>query len=59
MHIEVPMAFKLNILPPDVDLETKAILKKTASAHRYLAELKGMSETIPNQRILINTLSLQ
>ena len=59
MHIEVSMAFKLNILPPEVDLETKAILKKTASAHRYLAELKGVSETIPNQRILINTLSLQ
>jgi len=40
-------------------LETVAILKKTASAHRYLAELKGISETIPNQSILINTLTLQ
>jgi len=28
-------------------------------AHRYLAELKGISATIPNQTILINTLSLQ
>lgn len=47
------------ILPPEIDLETKAILKKTASAHRYLAELKGISASIPNQAILINTLSLQ
>lgn len=28
-------------------------------ANRYLAELKGISETIPNQSILINTLVLQ
>jgi Fic family protein len=53
------MTFTLQPLPPAIDLETKAILKKTASAHRYLAELKGVSGTIPNQGILINTLSLQ
>lgn len=46
-------------LPPQYDVETKAILKKTTSAHRFLAELKGISGTIPNQGILINTLSLQ
>ncbi|MDD2228260.1 MAG: Fic/DOC family N-terminal domain-containing protein [Candidatus Cloacimonetes bacterium] len=53
------MALMLKNLPPDVDLETKQILKKVASAHRYLAELKGVSATIPNQLILINTLALQ
>jgi Fic family protein len=53
------MTFVLSSLPPSVDLESKAILKKAASAHRYLAELKGISESIPNQGILINTLSLQ
>jgi len=53
------MQFVLKPLPPEIDLETKAILKKTASAHRYLAELKGVSESIPNQGILINTLALQ
>ncbi len=37
----------------------KKILKKLAIAHRYLAELKGVSLTIPNQGILINTLALQ
>jgi Fic family protein len=39
--------------------ETRAVLKKTAEAHRYLAELKGVAATIPNEAILINTLSLQ
>lgn len=40
-------------------LETRPILKKTAEAHRYLAELKGVAATIPNEAILINTLGLQ
>ena len=53
------MSFILPTLPPQADLETKAILKKVTSANRYLAELKGVSGTIPNQAILINTLSLQ
>lgn len=41
------------------ELETRAVLKKTAEAHRYLAELKGVATTIPNEAILINTLALQ
>lgn len=53
------MSFSLSKLPPDIDIETKQILRKAASAHRYLAELKGVSATIPNQSILVNTLSLQ
>jgi len=53
------MDFILRPLPPAGDLETKAVLKRAASAHRYLAELKGLSKTIPNDAILINTLSLQ
>lgn len=39
--------------------ETRAVLKKAAEAHRYLAELKGVAATIPNEAILINTLTLQ
>lgn len=39
--------------------ETRNVLKKTAVAHRYLAELKGVAASIPNEGILINTLSLQ
>ncbi len=54
------MSSALTPLPPiDSDqLETKAVLKKLSSANRYLAELKGVSGSIPNQGILINTLSL-
>lgn len=53
------MKYDVNPLPPESDLETKAILRKLPSAHRYLAELKGMAATIPNESILINTLALQ
>lgn len=46
-------------LPLTIELETKAILKKVISANRALAELKGVANSIPNQHILINALSLQ
>ena len=44
-----------SLLPPKVDLEARAVLKALAPAHRYLAELKGLAATIPNEHILINT----
>lgn len=46
-------------LPLSVELETKPILKKLTKAHQALAQLKGVAGIIPNQSILINTLSLQ
>lgn len=46
-------------LPLSIDVETKPVLKKLAKAHQALAELKGVAGIIPNQSILINTLSLQ
>lgn len=46
-------------LPLAVDLETKAVLKKLATARSALAELKGATGIVPNEAILINTLSLQ
>lgn len=46
-------------LPPRQPVETMAVLRKAAEAHRYLAELKGVAESIPNERILVDTLSLQ
>ena len=49
----------LSKLPIKKDIESKTILKKTASAHRALAELKGFVSSIPNENILINTLGLQ
>lgn len=53
------MSFEPFFLPPKNLEETREILKKLSSAHRYLAELKGVATTIPNQGILINTLALQ
>lgn len=49
----------LGYLPLNIELESTKVLKKLTSAHRALAELKGMSRSIPNQTILINTLGLQ
>lgn len=49
----------LNPLPPDEDLETPVVLRQLTQSHRYLAELKGITKTIPNENILINTLALQ
>jgi len=49
----------LDPLPPNEDLESRDILLQLAKAHRHLAELKGAVKSIPNESILINTLSLQ
>jgi Fic family protein len=46
-------------LPLNKDIETKAVLRKTALAHKALAELKGMISSIPNENILLETLTLQ
>ncbi|MFQ3292435.1 Fic family protein [Reinekea sp.] len=46
-------------LPNIETWETRAVMKKAAQAHRFLAELKGVALTIPNEGILINTLVLQ
>ena len=48
----------LPILPPAIDLETKAVLKRCISARAALAELKQAAELIPNQAMLINTLPI-
>jgi len=53
------MADDLPLLPPTISLETPAVLKKAARAHRFLAELKGRCRAIPNQGILISTFALQ
>lgn len=53
------MAYNIPMLPFDTDLETKTVLKKVATARSALAELKGAATGIPNDTILISTLSLQ
>jgi len=52
-------SWRLTELPLTIDLETKKVLKSLPSAHAALAELKGISSSIPNQNVLINTLGLQ
>lgn len=49
----------IQFLPLHLDLETKAVLKKLAQANRALAELKGIITCIPNQSILLETLTLR
>ena len=44
----------LKMLPPDLELETKKVLKQLTLAHRALSELKGYANMIPNKNILIN-----
>ncbi|ARN85091.1 Fic family protein [Candidatus Nucleicultrix amoebiphila] len=48
----------LPLLPPECEVETKAILKKAIKANKALAELKSKGSIIPNQNILIDTLTL-
>tara|TARA_R110002049_G_scaffold1346_1_gene10235 strand:+ start:15244 stop:16317 length:1074 start_codon:yes stop_codon:yes gene_type:complete len=49
----------LKELPLKHDVESRKVLKKLASTHRALAELKGIVSSIPDENILINTLGLQ
>jgi len=51
--------YNIPTLPLPYDLETKEVLKQLTRSHRKLAELKGVALTIPNERILISTLTLQ
>lgn len=55
--------YRMSYFPPELpfqeEVETLAVVRKLVTAHRRLAELKGMVETIPNESILLNTLSLQ
>ena len=53
------MSYQIPLLPLKIDLESRPVLKKLARAHSALAEVKGVTESVPNQSILISTLSLQ
>lgn len=48
----------LPMLPPTVELETRAVLKGCILARTALGELKQAAQLIPNQAVLINTLPL-
>lgn len=46
-------------IPSNDSLDIKTIWHGLAEAHRYLAELKGLCESLPNRAILIETLAIQ
>lgn len=50
--------YKLPLLPPKTNVETKQVLKALSGASRALAELKGYADTIPNKNILINAVTI-
>ena len=52
-------SYLIPTLPLPYDLETVRVLKQLSRANRKLAELKGIARTIPNENILISTLTLQ
>lgn len=49
---------QLPLLPPPVDIETRAVLKACIGARAALAELNVAGELIPNQAVLINSIPL-
>jgi len=46
-------------IPSPASLEVKAVWQSLADAHRHLAELKGLCESLPNRAILLDTLAIQ
>jgi len=46
------------ILPLQIEVETKAVFKKLAAAHRRIEEFKGVITSMPNQNILLDTVIL-
>lgn len=46
-------------IPSTASLEVKVVWQGLAEAHRYLAELKGLCESLPNRAILLDTIALQ
>ncbi len=51
--------YSIPMLPLSIELESKEVLRQLNKANRQLAELKGIAHSIPNEQILISTLTLQ
>jgi Fic family protein len=49
----------LPLLPPEADIETKTVLRKTISAGRALAQLNGTLINLPNPTLFLDTIYLQ
>lgn len=48
----------LPLLPPRIDVESRAVLKACISARAAVAELKAAGQLIPNQGVLVNSIPL-
>ena len=46
-------------IPSHASLEVRSVWQSLAEAHRHLAELKGLCESLPNRAILLDTLAIQ
>ena len=57
--MSLPALPVLEPLSPKITLESPSVLRALISAHRHLAELKGIAQTIPNEGILLSSLPLQ
>ncbi|WP_242917428.1 Fic family protein [Pontibacter liquoris] len=49
----------LPLLPPEIDLETKEVMRKTVKASRALAQLNGAIINLPNPSLFLDTIHLQ
>lgn len=50
---------ELPLLPPQIEVETKKVLKKAIIANKALANLNGLTNAMPNDAILVNGIVLQ
>ncbi|MBF0952114.1 MAG: Fic family protein [Alloprevotella tannerae] len=57
--MDMGTSYNIPSLPLNFDIESKDILRQVNRANRALAELKGIAATMPNETILISTLTLQ
>lgn len=48
----------LPLLPPTIELESRAVLKACIAARAAVAELKAVGQLIPNQGVLVNSIPL-
>lgn len=51
--------WSISKIPVEPEIETRKILKRLPKVHSALSELKGIAQTIPNESILVNALSLK
>jgi len=59
LHFKITMNIPLNPLPFNSKVETSNVLRQLIKSHKSLAQLNATSKLIPNENILIGTLTLR